>query len=569
MSMNFSEKAGILKTAIILAISTIVSPAWADATTNKIKHIVVLYMENHSFDNLYGTWEGVNGRVGTYIPQVSQSGQNYACLLQNQPGITSPPLPITCVDSTSVPGLTINSAFTNAAFDIAKYIPQSGTYNCPGGSAGQGGYPGGCTEDLVHRYYQQIYQDDNGKMDRFVTGADSIGLVSGYYETKTLPIYQYLHQAGHPNYTVADHFFHAAFGGSFLNHQWLVSATTPVFAGAVNDGSSLDLHSVLDVNGFPNSSYSLYKTPATYKLNDAQLTQSCTPPASRSGTLQSGFVCGDYAINTIQPFNQPYAPGTVDAKRLPPLTNPSIGDRLIKKGVTWAWYSGGWSNANGSIGAPGWSNGTGPNCADPSSLQGATFPNCPDSLFQFHHQPFNYFATFDPSTKLGASLRNKFLRDEQEFINLAQSSKSTCKLRQVSFVKPLGEGNEHPGYASEMLGSQHLVSLISAVMDGACKKDTMIVVTYDEYGGQFDHVSPPGLGGVAGPSDVWGPAERVPSLVVSNVLPSSYAVDSTQYDTTSILATIEAKFGLQPLSTRDAAVNTLFNAFYAPAYTGP
>ena len=72
------------------------------------------------------------------------------------------------------------------------------------------------------------------------------------------------------------------------------------------------------------------------------------------------MTCGDYAVNTIQPTYQPFQPGTADARKLPPQTAPTIGDRLSAKGVDWAWYSGGWSNADGDIGAPGWTNGTAP-----------------------------------------------------------------------------------------------------------------------------------------------------------------------------------------------------------------
>ncbi|CAI8717706.1 protein of unknown function [Methylococcus capsulatus] len=91
----------------------------------------------------------------------------------------------------------------------------------------------------------------------------------------------------------------------------------------------------------------------------------------------------------------------------------------------------------------------------PASLQGSTFPNCPDTGFQFHHQPFNYFADFGTQTKSGLKNRKKHLRDEIEFIKLAQTSKKECKLKSVSFVKPIGEGNEHPGHSSEPVGSDH------------------------------------------------------------------------------------------------------------------
>ena len=52
---------------------------------------------------------------------------------------------------------------------------------------------GGCTRDIVHRFYHEQYQLDGGKQDRYVTGSDAMGLTMGIYDTKALPIYQYLH----------------------------------------------------------------------------------------------------------------------------------------------------------------------------------------------------------------------------------------------------------------------------------------------------------------------------------------------------------------------------------------
>jgi phospholipase C len=79
-----------------------------------------------------------------------------------------------------------------------------------------------------------------------------------------------------------------------------------------------------------------------------------------------------------------------------------------------------------------------------------------------------------------------------------------------------------------------------------CANDTMVIVTYDEFGGQWDHVTPPGQGGVEGPHDQWGPGTRIPTLVIAPYLRRNFVVDHTQYDTTSILATIEARFRWRP-----------------------
>jgi phospholipase C len=261
-------------------------------------------------------------------------------------------------------------------------------------------------------------------------------------------------------------------------------------------------------------------------------------------------VCGDFAVNTFQPTYQPYAPGTQPARQLPPQTGRTIGDELSAKGVDWAWYAGGWDDAAGNVNGPGWTNGTTPGtCANARTVSTAVYPNCPDKTFQYHHQPFNYYAAYAP----GTAARAAHLRDEVDFEQAARSG----KLKPVSFVKPLGEENEHPGYASEHTGSDHLVDLIKAIRSGPQGRHTAIVVTYDEFGGQWDHVSPPSSIGV---SDRFGPGTRVPALVISPWLRKPFTVDHTPHDTTSILATIEHRFGLAPLSTRDAAVADLTSA---------
>jgi phospholipase C len=249
-------------------------------------------------------------------------------------------------------------------------------------------------------------------------------------------------------------------------------------------------------------------------VKDAQLTQACGPAANPK------VACGDYAVNTMQPSSAPFGGGA----KLPLIDDskyPNIGDRLSQANVPWAWYAGGWNDAN--AGHPG-------------------------PLFQYHHQPFNYFADYAPGQP-----GRTHLKDETEFLNAAKGG----TLPTVSFVKPYGAENEHPGYASEPNGSDHLVDLLKAVENGPDAKDTLVVVTYDEFGGQWDHVPPPGQGSpTRGVHDQFGPGTRIPALVVSRSLPRS-GVDHTTYDTTSILATIERSLGLKPLTSRDANVADL------------
>jgi phospholipase C len=332
-----------------------------------------------------------------HTTQVDQGGQPHACLLQVDVNLTSPPLANVCPSGTA-----FASAFANAPFRIDDFIaPSDTTCPPPGVSAPNGvlkgqGEPGGCTRDLVHRFYQEQYQLNGGAQNRYVTGSDAVGLTMGTYETSKLPIYTYLHQTGHPSYVIADRFFQAAFGGSFLNHQWLVAGASPVFPDA-----PADLHSQVDDNGFPNDTYPLYKP--TRAVKDAALTVPCDAPHP------PGLACGDFAVNTIQPPFQPFGSGA----KLPAQTAPTIGDRLSARGVDWAWYAGGWSNAT------------------------------------------------------------------------------------------------------------------------------------------------------PGPHDAMGPGTRIPALVLAPGLPAGFAVDHASHDTTSIMATIEHRFGLRPVGARDARVQDLSTVFAA------
>jgi acid phosphatase len=227
--------------------------------------------------------------------------------------------------------------------------------------------------------------------------------------------------------------------------------------------------------------------------------------------------------------------------------------------VSWAWYAGGWADANGYTNEPGYSNGTGPNCSNPDARSGSVWPKCPDVNFQYHHQPFNYFATYAPGTQA----RTDHLKDEAEFTAAVESSQGNCDLPSVSFVKPVGEENEHPGYTSEVRGSNHLVELLKGIEASGCAKNTMVIVTYDEFGGQWDHVPPPSVSNPIGPFDQWGPSTRIPALVLAPKLPGRFLVDSTEHDTVSILTTIEHRFGVAPLTNRDKNGNDLSSVYDA------
>jgi phospholipase C len=407
-----------------------------------LEHLVVIYLENHSFDNLYGEFPGANGiaNAGSHATQVDLAGNPFATL----------PTP---------PGGAFPSNLANKPFSIEQYVPINAN-----------------TPDLIHRFYQQQLQIDGGKMDKFAAISDAKGLVMGYYHTANLPLAKEAAEN-----TLCDNFFHGAFGGSFLNHIYLIAASPPAFPNA-----PVAMHARLDPNG---------------------------------NLLSDGTVTPDgYVVNTAFSVNTPHPATIPPANLVPNQTFATIGDRLSDRGVSWAWYSGGWDNAVAGHPAP---------------------------LFQFHHQPFAYFAKYAD----GTAGRAQHLKDETDFIAAARAG----TLPSVSFVKPLGEVNEHPGYANVRSGEDHVMELLQALRSSAEWQQTAVIITYDENGGFWDHVAPPTI-------DRWGPGARVPTLVISPLAKHGY-VDHSLYDSSSILALIEHRWGLKPLTSRDAAANDMRAAF--------
>jgi acid phosphatase len=122
----------------------------------------------------------------------------------------------------------------------------------------------------------------------------------------------------------------------------------------------------------------------------------------------------------------------------------------------------------------------------------------------------------------------------------------------VAFYKPIGTLNEHPGYAEIMSGDAHIDDLLNKIEKSPIWNSSIIIITYDEHGGYWDHVPPPKV-------DRWGPGLRVPTMLISPFAKKGF-VDHTVYDTTSILKLIEQRFHLATLGTRDRDAGDLTNA---------
>jgi len=158
-----------------------------------------------------------------------------------------------------------------------------------------------------------------------------------------------------------------------------------------------------------------------------------------------------------------------------------------------------------------------------------------EKAFQYHHQPFAYFA----STGDGTPAKAEHLKDEADlYAAIAGGS-----LPAVTFYKPDGVDNQHPGYANMINGDTRAADIIDKLRTSPLWKNMLIVVTYDDFGGFWDHVAPPDKdhGG-----DIWGPGTRIPAIVISPYAKKHY-IDHSIYDTTAITRLIEERYGLKPL----------------------
>jgi acid phosphatase len=455
-----------------------------------IDTVVVIYAENRAFDNLFGLFPGANGipgvnpsAVGAYLPQVDRNGAPMATLPPAWGGLTAPNQSMTVrqEDTVGMPNRPFQIDGQNAIGGRGVAVPLEVA-----------------TRDLVHRFYNNVMQINGGRNDGFAAWSDAGGLVMGYYDGSRMAMWQVARR-----YTLADNFFMGAFGGSFLNHQYLVCACIPEVPGAdAANAPARTLVSEIERDGQGR----FVRLAAADGVAGSAL---AGPPRYRlDGTLTAKDGSGMFqAINTMQP---PYQPSNVvpaaggdprygdpaSAQTLPAQTLATIADRLDAKGVSWAWYGGAWKAA--SAGTPE---------ARAIIYKGTV-------QFQPHHQPFNYFAAFDPATR--AAYRAAHLKDfDSEFLVDAAAG----RLPAVTFYKPQGNLNQHPGYANVSDGDAHIASVVAALEKSPQWPRMLVVVTYDENGGFWDHARVP-------KGDRWGPATRVPAIIVSPLAKKGF-VDKT------------------------------------------
>jgi phospholipase C len=526
--------------AAALFVGTLPTPAFAadPPSATPIKHLVVIFGENISFDHYFAT----------YPNALNLSGETPFTAAPGTPAVNGLAAPLNMNDTSYpvIPGANLLTANPNSANG------SGGTFNGTGAANPFRFAPSqAATEDMGHSAKPEQTAYDNGKMDKFpgstgtagpppmaVSGNNGVeatkGQVMGYFDGNTVAgMWNYAQ-----NFVLFDNNYTSQFGPSTPGAINLISGQT----------NGIDVaHSVGLISG--------------------------------STSLSTGTVIPDGNGGfTLVGDSDPYGDVCSSPTKQVSFTGKNIGDLLNAKGITWGWFQGGF---NLSL--------TGTN----GSTQCARFhtqtktPNTGNSADYIpHHEPFQYYAsTANPTharpssvSAIGSSWEADGVTpdpanhqyDTYDFLTALDNG----VLPTVSFLKAPGYQDGHPGYSNPVDEQAFVTGTINAIMNSPYWDSTAIIITYDDSDGWYDHQMPPivnpststlvdelnGKGSCHVGIQQWRPAfsspqltdptgtyqplgrcgygTRTPMLLISPYAQAN-AVDHTLTDQSSVLAAIE------------------------------
>ena len=534
----------------------------AAATTTPIKHVIIVVGENHTFDNLFGTYKpragqtidnllskGIvreDGSPGPHFDKAQQligrdtakyhaetvSTGAYATLPQPYTtyGIGLPP---------GVPDTRFPADLPNGPYQISKYVPYAAY-----------------TGDPVHRFFQMWQDVDGGKMDKFVWVEETIGTgsngapppASGFNPKEgaiSMGFYNmnpYQDASGNSSsgdaaifksladqYAISDNYHQAVMGGTGANFQALVSGDAAFFTNTNLDGTAAVPFSNQIENPDPVAGTNNYYTQDGYgggsyvncADSSAPGVASVKEQLHRQGVSQSNcapghyYLLNNYNMYWDQTSGNPRMLGP-NSFTLPPQSNRTIADVMSAHGVSWKYYS----SDRGD---------------DPT-----VFAKSIDGVPLLFH---SYCGICDPLTGYSSIMKQPLeeakLQNYGAFLNDVRQG----TLPSVSFVRPFESLAGHPADSTTDLYELFIQSLISQVRSNPqVWSSTAIFITTDEGGGYYDS-------GYIQALDFFGDGTRIPLIVVSPHAKHGY-VDHTYYDHVSLLKFIEKNWNLPSISQR-------------------
>jgi phospholipase C len=322
--------------------------------------------------------------------------------------------------------------------------------------------------DIGHTWQQFVQSYDKGKMDGFSLngwggwgGGPPIGAYPYQYvdPAQIAPYWAMAQQ-----YVLADHFFETQSSGSFIGHQDLIAAGTPL---------------------------SPYASLVNYPDN---VPWGCdAPPGTKTSTLTNK----DVLHERKGPF--------------PCMSYSTLRDLLDAKGISWKYY------------------------APPLDSHAGYLWSAFDAIDAVRHSPEWHTNIVSPNTRVFDDIRNG-------------------TLPQFAWLLPDHDDSDHPGTPTDT-GPSWVASVVNAVGRSKYWNSTVVLVTWDDWGGWFDHVRPPHR-------DYQGLGFRVPLLAISAYSKKGY-VSHNVYEFGSILKFAEDNWGLGTLHHTDERASDFVNDFFA------
>ncbi|HEY0767721.1 MAG TPA: alkaline phosphatase family protein [Steroidobacteraceae bacterium] len=530
------------------------------ATATPIKHVIIIVGENHTFDNLFGTYKPQSGQTvrnllslgivnadGTPGPHFERAAQRIGVShgkYQTETPATGVyrtlPQPYT-TDGIGLPQGVLDTRFPanlpNGPYQISKYVPYAAY-----------------TGDPAHRFFQMWQETDGGKMDKFVwveetigTGSNGTAPPAGGFNPKegaiSMGFYNmnpYTDAAGKANsgdaavfkaladqYAISDNYHQPIMGGTGANFQAIVSGDAAFFTDPARlDGRAAVPYANQIENPDPVRGTNNYYTQDGYGGGSYVNCADASAPAVAAVREQlhrqrvSNSNCASdhyYLVNNYDLYwNQTSSnPRTLGPSSftLPPQSNPTIADVMTAHGVSWKYYSG--------------------DRGSDSTL------NSIDGIPLLFH---SYCGICDPLTGYSSIMRNPTEEAKLQNYSAFLSDVKNGTLPAVSFVRPFEALAGHPANSTTDLYEMFIQDLISKVQGSTQWASTAIFITTDEGGGYYDS-------GYIQALDFFGDGTRIPLIVVSPYAKRGY-VDHTYCDHVSLLKFIERNWKLPTISAR-------------------